>query len=292
MTTLATEQPPPRTWRAALHRAPWARVSGLLALPMAWMVLLYLIPMVLLFVTAFWTTDSFTGNLIRTFTWENFARVFDPSQPFLMTALRTLAVAVAVTVISMLLAVPLALFVAKVVRPSWRPLLIAFIITPLWASYLVKVYAWRTMLNPEGGFLDSTVRFSGGYGWSAVVVVLTYLWLPYMVLPVYVGVQNLPPSLLDASSDLGARSWVTFRHVLLPIVKPSIIAGSVFTFSLSLGDYITVQLVGGQAQMLGNVVYGTFATDLPFAAAIASLTVLIMVGYLTAVSRTGALENL
>lgn len=290
--TIATASSPARSIPGFLHRHVWARLTGLLALPMAWLVLLYLIPMVLLFVTAFWTTDSFTGKLEQTFTLENFARVFNPSQPFLTTALRTLGVAAAVTILSTLLAVPLSLFMAKVARPRWRPLLVALVITPLWASYLVKVYAWRTMLNPEGGFLESTLGGSPGYGWLAVVLVLTYLWLPYMVLPVYVGVQNIPPSLLDASSDLGARSWATFRDVLLPIVKPSIIAGSVFTFSLSLGDYITAQLVGGKAQMLGNVVYATFTTDLPFAAAIASLTVLIMVGYLTAVSRSGALENL
>ncbi len=281
-----------RRMQAALDRRPRLRLAGLLALPMTWLVLLFLVPMVLLFITAFWTTDSFTGQLIQTFTFENFARVFDPSQPFLLTAARTLGVAVAVTVLSILLAVPVSLFVATVARRRWRPFLIALMITPLWASYLVKVYAWRTMLNPEGGFLESTLGFSTGYGWLAVVVVLTYLWLPYMILPVYVGIQNIPPSLLDASADLGARNWATIRRVLLPIVKPAIIAGSVFTFSLSLGDYITVQLVGGKAQMLGNVVYGTFATDLPFAAAIASLTVLIMVGYLTAVSRTGALESL
>ena len=281
-----------RRMQAALDRRPRLRLAGLLALPMTWLVLLFLVPMVLLFITAFWTTDSFTGQLIQTFTFENFARVFDPSQPFLLTAARTLGVAVAVTVLSILLAVPVSLFVATVARRRWRPFLIALMITPLWASYLVKVYAWRTMLNPEGGFLESTLGFSTGYGWLAVVVVLTYLWLPYMILPVYVGIQNIPPSLLDASADLGARNWATIRRVLLPIVKPAIIAGSVFTFSLSLGDYITVQLVGGKAQMLGNVVYGTFATDLTFAAAIASLTVLIMVGYLTAVSRTGALESL
>ncbi|MFN8125537.1 MAG: ABC transporter permease [Candidatus Nanopelagicales bacterium] len=259
---------------------------------MAWLVLLYLVPIALLFVTAFWSTDSFTGELVQTFTLENFARVFNPSQPFLGTAARTLGVAVAVTLLSIVLAVPVSLFVAHVARRRWRPFLIALMITPLWASYLVKVYAWRTMLNPEGGFLESTLHTSPGYGWVAVVLVLTYLWLPYMILPVYVGVQNIPPTLLDASADLGAHNWTTIRQVLLPIVKPSIIAGSVFTFSLSLGDYITVQLVGGKAQMLGNVVYGTFATDLPFAAAIASLTVLIMVGYLVAVGRTGALENL
>lgn len=283
---------PLRRFQASMYPRKGLRLSGLLALPLTWMVLLYLLPIVLLFVTAFWTTDSFTGALVQQFTWENFALVFNPSQPFLATALRTLAVAAAVTLLSIVFAVPLSLFMAKVAPRRWRPLLIAVVITPLWASYLVKVYAWRVMLNPEGGFLESTFGFSTGYGWTAVVLVLTYLWFPYMVLPVYVGMQNIPPSLLDASADLGAKSWHTFRRVLLPIVKPSIIAGTVFTFSLSLGDYITVQLVGGKAQMLGNVVYGTFATNLPFAAAVASLTVLIMVGYLAAVSRSGALDNL
>ena len=137
--------------QAALDRRPRLRLAGLLALPMTWLVLLFLVPMVLLFITAFWTTDSFTGQLIQTFTFENFARVFDPSQPFLLTAARTLGVAVAVTVLSILLAVPVSLFVATVARRRWRPFLIALMITPLWASYLVKVYAWRTMLNPRAG---------------------------------------------------------------------------------------------------------------------------------------------
>lgn len=275
-----------------LHRRPLLRIAALLALPMTWLVLLYLIPLVLLFITAFWTTDSFTGDVVRTFTFDNFLRVFDPSQPFLATALKTIGVAAGVTLLSILLAVPLSLFMAKVARPRWRPLLVALVLTPLWASYLVKVYAWRAMLNPESGFVESVFGTTTGYGWAAVVLVLTYLWLPYMILPVYVGMQNMPDSYLDASADLGAKSWRTFRSVMLPIVGPSIVAGSIFTFSLSLGDYITVQLVGGKAQMLGNVVYGSFSTDLPFAAAIATLTVVIMIGYLTAVRRTGALENL
>lgn len=275
-----------------LHRRPLLRIAALLALPMTWLVLLYLIPLVLLFITAFWTTDSFTGDVVRTFTFDNFLRVFDPSQPFLATALKTIGVAAGVTLLSILLAVPLSLFMAKVARPRWRPLLVALVLTPLWASYLVKVYAWRAMLNPESGFVESVFGTTTGYGWAAVVLVLTYLWLPYMILPVYVGMQNMPDSYLDASADLGAKSGRTFRSVMLPIVGPSIVAGSIFTFSLSLGDYITVQLVGGKAQMLGNVVYGSFSTDLPFAAAIATLTVVIMIGYLTAVRRTGALENL
>ena len=242
--------------RSILHRRPLLRITALLALPMTWLVLLYVIPLVLLFVTAFWTTDSFTGDVVQTFTLDNFLRVFDPSQPYLATALKTIGVAAGVTLLSIVLAVPLSLFMAKVARPRWRPLLVALVLTPLWASYLVKVDAGRAMLNPESGFVESVFGVTTGYGWAAVVLVLTYLWLPYMILPVYVGMQNMPDSFLDASSDLGAKSWRTFRSVMLPIVGPSTVAGAIFTFSLSLGDYITVQLVGGKSQMLGNVVYG------------------------------------
>lgn len=287
----ATAVSPLRRWQGTLHRAAGLRVVGLLFLPMTWLVLLYVVPLVMLFITAFWTTDSFTGSVVRTFTFENFQRLFtDPV--YLTVALRSLGVAVAVTALCLLIAVPVGFFMARVAASRWQPLLIALMLTPLWASYLVKVYAWRVMFSPEGGVLSSVFGGSPGFGWVAVVVVLTYLWLPYMILPVYVGMQNVPQSLLDASSDLGGSSWRTFRSVLLPIVFPSIVAGSVFTFSLSLGDYITVQLVGGKAQMLGNVVYQSFSTDLPFAAAVASLTVVIMIIYLTAVRRTGALENL
>ena len=288
---VAAPTSPIRRWQGFLHRHAGMRIVGLLSLPMVWLVLLYIVPLVMLFISAFWTTDSFTGEVVRAFTWENFQRLFtDPV--YLGGALRTLGVAVAVTLICLVLAVPVALLMARVASPRWQPLMVALMLTPLWASYLVKVYAWRVIFSPEGGVLESTLGVSPGFGWLSVILVLTYLWLPYMILPVYVGMQNVPQSLLDASSDLGASSWRTFRSVLLPMVFPSIVAGSVFTFSLSLGDYITVQLVGGKAQMLGNVVYQSFSTNLPFAAAAATLTVVIMIGYLTAVRRTGALESL
>jgi len=264
----------------------------LLALPMTWLTLIYLVPIALLFVTAFWTTDGFTGRTIKGFSLENLKAVVDPANPFLLVAARTLGVAVTVTVLSVMLALPTALFMARVASPRWQPLLLAAVLTPLWASYLVKVYSWRVLLSPEGGFLSSVFCASPGYGWVAVVLVLTYLWFPYMVLPVYVGMQQIPGSHLEASADLGAHTWRTIRTIVIPAVKPALAAGSVFTFSLSLGDYITVELVGGKEQMLGNVVYDSFGTNLPFAAAVASLTVIIMIGYLLAVRRTGALSNL
>ena len=154
----------------------------------------------------------------------------------------------------------MAFFMAKVARPRWRGLLVALVITPLWASYLVKVYAWQAMVQPETGVLAwllqavravrARLRRS-----RRSMLTLTYLWLPYMILPIYAGLERLPDSLLDASGDLGAGPWRTFRSVVVPLVYPSIVAGSVFTFSLSLGDYITVQIVGGKTQMLGNIVY-------------------------------------
>jgi len=263
-----------------LHRHVGARLALLLAAPLTWLVAVYLAPLALLFLTAFWQTDSFTGLLIRRFTLRNVADVFgEPA--YLATLARTVGVAVGVTLACLVVALPMALFMAKVAAPRWQPVLVALVLTPLWASYLVKVYAWRTIFSATGGL-----------GLGAVVVVLTYLWLPYMVLPLYTGLSAMRPSLLDAAADLGARPGRSLRTVVLPLLAPSMVAGSIFTFSLSLGDYITVQLVGGTTQVLGNVVYQNFSTDLPFAAAVATLPVLVMVGYLLAARRSGALEQL
>ncbi len=281
----ASSAGPLRAVQSWLHRTVWARLAAVLALPLTWLVLVYLAPLALLFVTALWSTDSFTGLVVRELSLENYREIIgEPA--FLLTVLRTVLVAAGVTVLCALIAVPMGLFMSRVAAPRWRPLLLALVLTPLWAAYLVKVYAWRTILSPQFGWLDL------GYGLGAVVLVLTYLWLPYMVLPVYTAMSAMPESLLDAAADLGARPWRTFRDVMLPIIWPSLVAGSIFTFSLSLGDYITVQLVGGTSQMIGNVVYQNFSVNLPFAAAMATLPVLVMVGYLLAVRRTGALDNL
>lgn len=267
----------------------------LLALPITWLVLVYFGSLALLFLTAFFTVDSFTNQVVQTFTFDNFTDVFT-DKAYLNATVRTLGVASAVTVICALIALPMSFFMARIAPKAWRPALIALVLTPLWASYLVKVYAWRTMLTPETGVLASLLRPFGlsspGYGITAVVITLSYMWLPYMILPIYAGLERLPNSLLDAAGDLGASSSRTMVDVVLPILKPAVIAGSIFTFSLSLGDYITVQIVGGKSQMLGNVVYQNFGLNLPFAAAVATIPVFIMVGYLTMVRRSGALENL
>jgi putative spermidine/putrescine transport system permease protein len=196
--------------------------------------------------------------------------------------------------VTLVVALPMAFFMAKVASPRVRHWLVIAILTPLWASYLVKAYAWRVMLA-NGGLIDSVLGGHGpGYGLPAVVIVLSYLWLPYMILPIYAGLDRLPNSLLEASADLGGKAGRTFRSVVLPMLVPSIFAGSIFTFSLSLGDYITVQIVGGKTQLIGNLVYANIgaADNLPFAAALAVIPALIMVIYLYAVSRSGALEQL
>lgn len=283
------------THRGYWYRHPNLRLAGLLSAPMAWLVVVYLGSLAALFLTAFWQVDDFTGQLVRTFTLENFQQVLT-TQAYLSTVARTVGIALLVTLLCLIIALPLSFFMARVASARWQPLLIAMVLTPLWASYLVKVYAWRAMLQPESGVLAWMIGPLGldspGYGFFGIVITLTYLWLPYMILPVYAGFTRLPNSMLDASSDLGAKGWRTFRSVIVPMIFPSVVAGSIFTFSLSLGDYITAQIVGGKLQMLGNVVQQTYVSNLPFAAAVATIPVVIVLLYLYAVRRSGALENL
>lgn len=278
-----------------LHQNVKARVVSLLFLPLTWLVVIYLGSLATLFITSIWTVDNFTNKVIRTFTLQNFIEIAS-DKAYLNVTIRTLLIAFSVTILCVIIALPMSFFMARIVSPKYRPVLIALAITPLWASYLVKIYAWRTMMNPESGFLTWLLTPFGlkspGYGLVAVVLALTYLWLPYMIIPIFAGMERLPNSLLDASSDLGAKPLKTFFKVILPLSYPAIIAGSIFTFSLSMGDYIAVQIVGGTFQMLGNVVYQNFALDLPFSAAVALIPVIIMVLYLTLIRKSGALENL
>jgi putative spermidine/putrescine transport system permease protein len=280
---------------AFLHRHPRLRLAALLSAPLLWLVVAYLGALAVLLVSAFWVVDGFTGEVVREFSLANF-RTIVTEEVYRNVTLRSLGVAASVTVICVVLAVPMAFYMAKVAAPRTRHWLVILILTPLWASYLVKAYAWRVLLA-NGGPVDWLLGGPGngpGYGLFATILVLSYLWLPYMILPVYAGLERLPDSLLEASGDLGARASRTFRAVVVPLIVPSIFAGSIFTFSLSLGDYITVQIVGGKTQLLGNIVYANIgaANNLPFAAAVATIPVLVMIVYLVAVRRSGALEEL
>jgi putative spermidine/putrescine transport system permease protein len=258
---------------------------------MLWLGVLYLGSLAALFITSLWTVDAFGGDIERVWTLDNYRDLFT-IHVYRTITVRTLLIAGAVTVIDALLAFPIALYMAKVASPRLQRVLVIAVLTPLWASYLVKAYAWRGMLATDGP-LDS-VGLSPGYGLTATVLTLAYLWLPYMILPMYAGLERLPSSLLEASADLGATTRTTMRRVVLPVMWPAAVAGSIFTFSLTMGDYIAVEIVGGANQMLGNVVYDSFLTgnNLPFAAAVATIPVAVMLLYLTAVRRTGALESL
>ena len=279
-----------------LHRRPGLRAGLLLTPPMLWLGVAYLGALAALFITSLWSQNAFTGEVERVWTLDNFRTLFT-EDVYRTITLRTIGVAVLVTVVDAVLAIPIALFMAKVASPRWQRVLVIAVLTPLWASYLVKAYAWRGMLS-EGGLMDWALAPFGlgspGYGLPATILTLAYLWLPFMILPIYAGLERLPNSLLEASADLGAPAWMTFRRVVLPMAFPALVAGSIFTFSLSLGDYIAVKIVGGASQLLGNVVFDNVgvANNLPFAAAMATIPVVIMLGYLAAVRRTGALENL
>ncbi|MEU6257125.1 ABC transporter permease [Streptomyces sp. NPDC047043] len=285
---------PVRRLAGALHRRPRLRLALLLTAPVLWLAVLYLGSLAVLFVSAFWTTNSFTSEVVKVWSTDNFRELLT-TPVFRQVILRSVVVALAVTALCVVIAFPVAFYTARVAKPKWRPLLVVAILTPLWASYLVKVYAWRLILS-EGGLADWMLKPFGlsgpGFGLPATVLTLTYLWLPYMILPIHTALEQLPANLLDASADLGAKGWRTFRSVVLPMVLPSVAAGSIFTFSLSLGDYITVQIVGGKTQLIGNLVYSNIELNLPMAAALGTVPVVVIVVYLLAMRRTGALSSL
>jgi putative spermidine/putrescine transport system permease protein len=261
----------------------------------SWIVVLYLGSLAILLLSAFWQLDTFTGEVVREPTLKNFQTIAEV--PVYRTiAIRTITMAAAVTIACALLAFPIAYYMARLASKQTRRLLLVAILIPLWASYLVKVYSWRIILGQDGvlNWLLAPFGLTGpGYSITGTWLVFTYLWLPYMILPLYAGLERIPNSLLEASSDLGARSGRTFFRVILPLVFPALVAGSIFTFSLTLGDYITPEVVSS-TQFIGNVIYDNVgvANNLPLAAAYAFVPISVMVVYLLLARRAGAFENL
>jgi putative spermidine/putrescine transport system permease protein len=272
------------------------RLRLLIATPLLWLSLVYVAALLALFVTAFWTMDSFTGEIRAEWNLDNFVQLFTNSL-YQTVTLRTLGIALMVTIADILLALPIAFFMAKVASPRMRGILVISILMPLWASYLVKAYAWRSVLSNEG-ILQWLLRPLGldtpGYSLVGAALTLGYIWLPYVILPIYTGLEKVPQNILEASSDLGAKTWSTLRLIVFPMLLPAIAAGSIFAFSLTMGDYITINIVGGATQMLGNLVYTNVGTanNLPMAAAIAMIPIAIMFIYLSVIRKTGALDNL
>ena len=285
---------------SALWRRPWARATMLLTPPLAWFVLLYLAALVVLLITAFWQINPFTTNIERAWSLNNFTTIFT-SPAYLRIIGRTVAMAAAVTVTDTVVAFPFAYYMARIASPRSRTALFVAILLPLWASYLAKVYSWLLIFT-RGGLLDWSLGKIGVFGsgqvhliytnW-AVFIVFCYLWLPFMIIPVYAALERIPASQIEASQDLGARTWRTTRSVLLPLALPGIVAGSIFTFSLTLGDYITPLLVGGtSATFIGNIIYSNIgiANNVPFAAAMACVPIVIMAAYLLGARALGAFE--
>ena len=282
-----------------LWRLPWLRSVLLLVPPVGWMVLVYFASLFLLLITAFWTIDTFTTQIVQVWNLDNFRAMLD-DPTYLRIISRTVGIAAAVTVSDMVLAFPLAYYMARVASRRVQTLLFAAVLLPLWASYLARLYAWVLILN-HSGLLNWSLQSIGlpaaniGYTNVAMWLVFSYVWLPFMIVPMYAALERVPDSLLEAAADLGARRWRTIRDIVMPLVVPGIAAGSIFTFSLTLGDYITPILIGGaNSQFIGNVVYGNIgiANNVPFAAALSMVPVAIMAVYLLIAKRLGAFEAL
>jgi putative spermidine/putrescine transport system permease protein len=298
MTSVPVSETPPREspgrrLSTFLFRHPRLRVALLLALPVLWMVVVYLGSLVVLLLSAFWDIDPFTGELVREFTLENFQAIVE-RPVYRDVALRTILMALLVTAADVVLAFPIAYYMARVASSRTRSVLVVAILLPLWASYVVKILAWRTILS-DGGIINWALEPFGlsfdGYSSVGLWLSFTYLWLPFMILPIYAGLERIPNSLLEASADLGGRSLTTFTRVIVPLAFPAVVAGSIFTFSLTLGDYIAPRLITSE-QFIGTVIYNTYGEALPIAAAYTVVPIVVIVAYLLVARRLRAFEAL
>ncbi|HEX5714322.1 MAG TPA: ABC transporter permease [Solirubrobacterales bacterium] len=275
------------------HGRPRLQAGTLLAGPIGWLVVGYLGSLAVMLIAAFWSVDPLSGQVIQDFSLENFKTLFE--EPVYRDIVgRTVLIAALVTVTDAVLAFPIAFYMAKLASRRGKAILVVAVLLPLWSSYLVKVLAWRTMLSNDGIInwaLEPFGLHGPGYGNVAVWLVMSYLWLPYMILPIYAGLERIPNSLISASEDLGAHPFTTFRRVILPLAFPAVVAGSIFTFALTLGDYITPRLVSNN-QFIGNVIFNNIANNLPLASALALVPIVVMIAYLLVARKLGAFEHI
>jgi len=271
----------------------------LLTPPLAWFVLIYLAALCVLLITAFWQINPFTTNIERIWNLGNFTQILG-NAAYRGIILRTLQTAAGVTVVDAVVAFPFAYYMARLATPRLRTMLFVAILLPLWASYLARVYAWLLIFTHDGVLNWTLGRFGLSavnliYSNKAVFIVFCYVWLPFMIIPVYAALDRIPPSHIEASQDLGGRTWRTLWSVILPFVLPGLVAGSIFTFSLTLGDFITPILIGGTgSNFIGNVIEGNVgvANNVPFAAAMALVPIVIMAAYLLFARALGAFKAL
>jgi putative spermidine/putrescine transport system permease protein len=294
-----SDEVPSRRLSAFFYRHRWLKAILLLVPPLGWMTVIYLASLAVLLATAFWQQNVLTGQIDRTFTTANL-EALRTDDVYRQVTLRTVGMAAAVTIADAILAFPLAYYMVRVASRRTQALLFLLVLVPLWSSYLVKAYTWRLMTADQGPINWAFEKVGLGpyhtaYTLLAMWLAFSYMWLPYMVLPIYAALSRVPGSLLEASGDLGARSWMTFRRVIVPLALPGVAAGSIFTFSLTLGDYIIPNLVGGNVhQFLGNLIFVNqgIANNLPLACAIALIPVAVIAVYLILMKRIGAFEAL
>ncbi|MEO1701794.1 MAG: ABC transporter permease [Pseudomonadota bacterium] len=299
---------------ARLSDTLWRRPNVMLLLlvlpPVLWLGIVYLGALFALLAQSFFSIDEFSGLIRYEFTLKTYGELFRASNFDILV--RTLLMASAVTIAAAIVAFPIAYYAARYATGRWKAVFYLGVMLPLWSSYLVKVYSWKLILAQEGilNWLFETLHLSwvleaylaipvvGGnslsVSWTGTFLVFLYVWLPFMILPVQAALERVPPSMLEASGDLGAQPSQTLRHVIIPLALPGIIAGSIFTFSLTMGDYIIPQIVGTSARMIGQAVYqfqGT-AGNIPLAAAFAVVPIVVMGVYLTLAKRAGAFDAL
>ncbi len=305
--------PRPSGWRrlqAFFYRHPNLTLGALLVLPLGWLVVVYLGSILQMVLVSFYRTDSLSGRIIPGFSLSTYEQLLQPANVDVI--LRSVAMAAAVSLAAALVAFPIAYYMARYARGRTRALFFLGVMLPLWSSYLVRVYAWKLILSNEGilswmlaqlgltGALDAVLRTPGIGGSSlstsyiGMFVVFLYIWLPYMILPTQAALERVPKSYLEASADLGARPGTTFRKVILPLAFPGVVAGSIFTFSLTLGDYIIPGIIGNSAYFIGSVVYTFYGTagTFPLAAAFTVVPMAIMGIYLLIARKLGAFDAL
>jgi putative spermidine/putrescine transport system permease protein len=286
----------------ALYAHPRGRLGLLLGPAVVWLLVFYIVALALLFLTSLWQQDVFTAKLVHNWTFDNYRKLFGDGGLWMRVYGRTVLLAAIVTLIDIALALPLAWFMARIVPVRWQTFMFLLVVVPLWSSILVRIFAWRTILGSQGllnGFLLDVGLIDKPssaflYNNNAIALTWAYVWLPFMVLPVFTALEKIPDSYLEASRDLGAGAFTTFRRVIFPLALPGVVAGSIFVFALSMGDFVAPQLVGGGSQVLGGAIKDRFgvAADFPFGAALASLTLFTLVIFLAITRRSGALENL
>ena len=305
---------PAKTFADRLTGLFWRKPSLLLILlispPLLWLGIIYLGSLAALLLQSFYSIDEFSGMVVPEFTLKTYAELLRPSNYDIL--IRTLAMSASVTVASAVLAFPIAYYAARFARGRWKAVFYLGIMLPLWSSYLVKVYAWKLILAKEGiltwaaeathtSFALNAALALPGIGGNSLstsyigtFLVFTYVWLPYMILPMQASLERVPTTMLEAAADLGATRGQVFRSVILPLALPGIIAGSIFTFSLTMGDYIIPQIIGTSASFIGMAVYqlqGT-AGNIPLAAAFAVVPIVVMLIYLALAKRAGAFDAL